>query len=152
VRYRILAIGAASRDVAAAMDRYVTRLARHGEVEVIEVKGSKVHDAELARTKDAEALRSRADGYRVALDERGRRFDTAGLARHVSDLEQRGVSRITLMVGGAEGLDETVRKEVDETWRLSDLTLAHDLARLVLLEQLYRVESLRAGHPYHRAG
>lgn len=128
------------------------RLARRGDVDVIEVKAGKVRDATSARAKEADALRARADGYRVALDERGRRFDTAGLARHVSDLEQRGVSRITLMMGGAEGLDEALRTEVDDTWRLSDLTLAHDVARLVLLEQLYRVESLRAGHPYHRAG
>lgn len=152
MRYRIVVIGSADRDLAAAMERYRVRLARRGDVDVIEVKAGKVRDATSARAKEADALRARADGYRVALDERGRRFDTAGLARHVSDLEQRGVSRITLMMGGAEGLDEALRTEVDDTWRLSDLTLAHDVARLVLLEQLYRVESLRAGHPYHRAG
>ena len=57
---------------------------------------------------------------------------------------------LTLWVGGADGLDADLVAGADERWRLSDLTLAHELALAVLLEQLYRVESWRAGHPYHR--
>jgi 23S rRNA (pseudouridine1915-N3)-methyltransferase len=91
-------------------------------------------------------------GRGVALDERGRTFTTAALADHVAALDLRGESKLTLVVGGADGLDEAVGAACAEAWRVSDFTLAHELALAVLVEQLYRVEALRAGHPYHRGG
>lgn len=73
------------------------------------------------------------------------------MAERVTALETRGVSQVSLLIGGAAGLSELVREAAGELWSLSALTLPHELARLVLLEQLYRLETIRAGHPYHRA-
>lgn len=150
MRWRLVAVGAPGRGFyERGVAHYQGRLARLAPIEVQEVKEGR-GDPDAVRAAEAAALRARADGRTVALDERGRAWTTRALADHVTDLEVRGTSRLTLWIGGAEGLDPALRAGADEVWRLSDLTLAHDLARLVLLEQLYRVEALRAGHPYHR--
>ena len=86
---------------------------------------------------------------RVALDERGTRLSTAQLADRLR--AWRGDGRdVALLVGGPDGLDPALRAGADETLRLSDLTLAHAFARVLLAEALYRAWSLTEGHPYHR--
>ncbi|TVR90098.1 MAG: 50S rRNA methyltransferase [Trueperaceae bacterium] len=139
---------------AAAIDRYRARLdAASGGVEVRALKASRLASAAQRRAADAETLltAARAAGGRtVLLDERGASFTTAALAAHVAALEVRGESRLTLLVGAADGVDEGARAQVDAIWSLSPLTLPHELALVVLLEQLYRVASLASGHPYHR--
>lgn len=150
MRWRVIAVGAPGRDFyRRGVAHYRERLARLAAVEVREVKEGR-GAPEAVRATEAAALRAGAEGRTVALDERGRAWTTTALAEHVSELELRGTSRLSLWIGGAEGLDPDLRDAADEVWRLSDLTLPHDLARLMLIEQLYRVEALRAGHPYHR--
>lgn len=151
MRYRIAAVGRLRRGfVRTGCQHYLERLRRLTEAEVVEVRDAKEPDAEAARRREARALAAVLDGRVVALDERGDAHRTAALAARIGALETRGTSRITLLIGGAEGLDPDLRARADERWRLSDFTLPHELARLVLLEQLYRIEALRAGHPYHR--
>lgn len=151
MRFRLVAIGTPASHLEQALSRYQDRLERLSSLEIVNLKPAKVRDASEARRKEGDALLAQAVDYVVALDERGTTRTTEHLAQHLSDLEQRGTSRITLLIGGAEGLDPAVRTRANEVWRLSDFTLAHDVARLVLLEQLYRVETLRTGHPYHRS-
>jgi 23S rRNA (pseudouridine1915-N3)-methyltransferase len=86
---------------------------------------------------------------RVVLDEHGTRRTSAELAERLR--LWRGEGRdVALLVGGADGLDPSLKASADETLRLSDLTLPHALARVLLAEALYRAHSLLAGHPYHR--
>jgi 23S rRNA (pseudouridine1915-N3)-methyltransferase len=89
------------------------------------------------------------DCIRVALDERGKLFSTLDLARRIMRWRQAGRD-VAFIVGGAEGLAESVKKSADLTWSLSPLTLPHGLARVVLAEQLYRAVSILHNHPYHR--
>ncbi len=153
MRYRIVAVGRVrvgyARD---GCERFLSRLRSLAQVEVVEVREGRGADATQVRRQESDALRAVAagGGRSVVLDERGRSFTTAALAEYVSALELRGTSRLDLLLGGAEGHDETLRSSADECWSLSPLTLPHELARLVLLEQLYRIETIRAGHPYHR--
>jgi 23S rRNA (pseudouridine1915-N3)-methyltransferase len=86
---------------------------------------------------------------RVVLDERGTRLSTAQLADRMQAWRQDGRD-VALLVGGPDGLDPTLKTTADETLRLSDLTLPHAFARVLLAEALYRAWSLSAGHPYHR--
>jgi 23S rRNA (pseudouridine1915-N3)-methyltransferase len=86
---------------------------------------------------------------RVVLDERGRSFPTRTLADHFKRWRNDGRD-IAFIIGGADGLDDTVKSSADLLWSLSPLTLPHGLVRVVLAEQLYRASSLLAGHPYHR--
>ena len=151
MRYRLISIGLPRRGfMAEASDHYARRLRAYAKLDVVGLKEAHAQGADATRTAESLALRSAASGHVVALDERGRRFGTAELARRVTELETRGVSRLSLLVGGAEGHAPELLEEVDESWSLSSLTMPHELARLVLLEQLYRIETLRAGHPYHR--
>lgn len=86
---------------------------------------------------------------RVILDERGTRLDTAKLAERVQ--AWRGEGRdVALLIGGPDGLDPALKASADETLRLSDLTLPHAFARVLLAEALYRAWTLATGHPYHR--
>lgn len=150
MRYRIVAVGALKRGFAADGCRhYLDRLGRLAEVEVREVREAR-GDPQRVREREGEALLAAVDGRLVALDERGAALRSEALAERLSELELRGISRLCLLIGGAEGLSERVRQRADEMWRLSDLTLPHELARLLLLEQLYRAETIRSGHPYHR--
>jgi 23S rRNA (pseudouridine1915-N3)-methyltransferase len=101
----------------------------------------------------AEALRIEAalpkGARRVVLDEHGTRLSTAQLAERVQ--HWRGDGRdVALIVGGPDGLDAALKTQADETLRLSDLTLAHAFARVLLAEALYRAWTLLEGHPYHR--
>jgi len=86
---------------------------------------------------------------RVVLDERGSALGTAQLAARLGAWQSDGRD-VALLIGGPDGLDPSLKASADETLRLSDLTLPHALARVVLVEALYRAWSVRAGHPYHR--
>lgn len=93
-------------------------------------------------------LFARSEGMRrVVLDERGRLFTTLELARF---LQGWAGERVAFLVADAEGFGEEDRRRADLLLALSPLTLQHELALLVLMEQLYRVHTLWAGHPYHR--
>jgi len=155
VRYLILTLGRHDRGpFAEATQRYAARLAAaSGGFELRALKASRAAGAAERRRADSDTLlaTARAAGGRtVLLDERGRSFTSQQLLEHVGVLEQRGEGRLTLLIGAADGLEPSLRSAVDECWTLSALTLPHELALVVLLEQLYRVTSMAAGHPYHR--
>ncbi len=151
MRYRLVAVGRLKRGFYADGCRhFARRLEPMAALEVVEVKEGRGARTGAAREAESGALMAAAVGRTVAIDEHGRGFDTRGLAAHVSGLELGGESRMSLLIGGAEGHAGWLLDEADEVWSLSPLTLPHELARLVLLEQLYRAETLRSGHPYHR--
>lgn len=150
MRYRIVAVGKLKEPFyRGGAQHYLARLRALAQCEVQEVREGKGETAAVKRA-EGEALLAAADGRLIALHERGRSFDTRSLTRHIEQLELKGHSRISLLIGGANGHDDDLFASVHESWSLGPLTFPHDLARLVLLEQLYRVETLRAGHPYHR--
>ncbi len=86
----------------------------------------------------------------IALDEHGQRHTTASLAAEFQRWRQDGRD-VALLIGGADGLAPRIKQRADSLLRLSDLTLPHGLARVLLAEQIYRAHSLLSGHPYHRA-
>ena len=96
----------------------------------------------LARLGDSEQL--------VLLDERGKQMTSKSLATKLHDWQSDGRD-LCFVIGGPDGVSETVRRRADMAWSLSQLTLPHGLARVVLSEQLYRAWSLQTGHPYHRS-
>ena len=107
----------------------------------------------VAAMKAAEAERIEAaipkGCRRVVLDARGERRTTAQLAERLRFWLADGRD-VALLIGGPDGLDDALKQGADETLRLSDLTLPHAFARVLLAEALYRAWSLHAGHPYHR--
>lgn len=103
------------------------------------------------RTRIEAAIQSAcAKGARVlALDERGEGVSTAALAGKLKDWQMQGQD-VALVIGGPDGLESAFKRAAHERIRLSELTLPHALARVLLLEQLYRAWSINSQHPYHR--
>ena len=85
----------------------------------------------------------------IALDERGKDLSTQDLANQMSHWRQDGKD-IVLLIGGSDGLDSELKKEAASMIRLSSMTLPHAMARVLLVEQLYRAWTILQGHPYHR--
>ena len=148
MKYQIVAIGKLKRGfLQMGCEHFLARLGPYAKVEVLELKEGRGGEA---AEQESAALLKAASGYCIALDENGREHTSAAWAARVSELEVRSVGQISLLLGGANGHSAALKTQVDELWSLSKLTLPHELARLVLLEQLYRAETIRAGHPYHR--
>lgn len=101
------------------------------------------------RARFEQALQPLKGVRRVALDERGERLTTRALADRIEAWRADGRD-VALLIGGPDGLDDALVAGSDERLRLSDLTLPHALARVVLAEALYRAWTLAQGHPYHR--
>ena len=151
IRYDILAIGKLKRGFyRTGCDHYLDRLNGLANATVIELKEGRGAHADEIRAAEGELILGKVSGHLIALDERGDRLRSRELADQIEAWALQGTSTLTFVIGGAEGLADAVKQRAHATWRLSDLTLPHDLARLVLLEQLYRAETIRAGHPYHR--
>jgi 23S rRNA (pseudouridine1915-N3)-methyltransferase len=150
----IVAVGQRVPDWAqTAWDDYAKRFPYELKVELKAVKteprGSKtletLYAAERARIEAAIPRGTRI----VALDERGTTVTTMALAGKLKDW-QLGGGDVALVIGGPDGLDPAFRQAAHERIRLSDLTLPHAFARVLLIEQLYRAWSVNANHPYHR--
>jgi 23S rRNA (pseudouridine1915-N3)-methyltransferase len=150
----IVAVGQRVPDWAqTAWTDYAKRFPRELTVELKAVKteprGSKtletLYAAERARIEAAIPRGARI----VALDERGTTLTTVALASKLKDW-QLGGDDVALVIGGPDGLDPAFRQAAHERIRLSDLTLPHAYARVLLIEQLYRAWSINANHPYHR--
>ena len=124
------------------------------ELDLIEIKAeARTSGKTVAQLLAAEAQRIRAalpkGGRVVALDERGKDLSTCGLALQIEAWKQDG-GPVAFLIGGADGLDASLKKTCALQLRLSSLTLPHGLARVLLAEQLYRALSIIGGHPYHR--
>jgi 23S rRNA (pseudouridine1915-N3)-methyltransferase len=137
-----------------ACDDYLKRFPPDWKVEVRAVKAEPREGKPVAAIMQAEAARMEAalarGTRRVVLDERGTRLTSVQLAERIEAWARDGRD-VALIIGGADGLDPAFKEVADEAIRLSDMTLPHALARVLLLEQLYRAWSLRNNHPYHRA-
>ena len=154
MRLLIVAVGQRVPDWAqTAWDDYAKRFPYELKVELKAVKteprGSKtletLYAAERARIEAAIPRGARI----VALDERGTTVTTMALAGKLKDWQLGGCD-VALVIGGPDGLDPAFRQAAHERIRLSDLTLPHAFARVLLIEQLYRAWSVNANHPYHR--
>ena len=151
MRYHLVTVGQLSRGFyAEGCAFYAKRLERFAKLEQTHLKEARAKDPNRVKELESTALLNAASGHLIILDEKGKTHTSRKLAERISDLELRGVSSVSLLLGGAEGHSDTLKAKADEAWSLSKLTLPHELARLVLLEQLYRAETIRAGHPYHR--
>ena len=150
---RIVAVGQRVPDWAqSAWDDYVKRFPPEIRVELKAVKTEPRSSKTLETLYAAERARIEAAiprGARVvALDERGEALGTQALARRLTSWQEQG--DVALLIGGPDGLDPALRQAAHERIRLSDLTLPHAFARVLLIEQLYRAWSINAKHPYHR--
>ena len=104
-----------------------------------------------SQKSESQILLERSEGaFRICLDEHGEHLTSRALAERITQWEQARVKTATLLIGGADGHADEVRAQSDWSWSLSRLTLQHELALVVALEQLYRAYAIKANLPYHR--
>jgi 23S rRNA (pseudouridine1915-N3)-methyltransferase len=155
MRIRLVAVGHRQPVwIDSGCDEYVKRLPREWDFQLVLLKtapreGRAAADAVRAEARAIEASMP-AGWLRVALDERGRAMTTAELAGALRGWQQ-DARDVAFVIGGPDGLDPSVKSGAGLLLSLSAMTLPHGLARLLLVEQLYRAASLLSGHPYHRA-
>ena len=134
------------------MQGYAARLQHYAKLELVELPGSRrAQSPEVARRREAEALQKRLlpGESLVALDERGSPMDSLAFARLLGEARDAGRD-LAFILGGDEGLDPSIRARAWKVLSLSPMTFPHRLARLLLLEQLYRGFTLLRGEPYHK--
>jgi len=140
-------------------DEYLKRLGRYGKYEEIEIPdlpepsgGASEALEEQVKAKEGEAILAKIrPGDRViAMTIGGKRRSSEELAGHLAELKTGGTSRFVFVIGGSLGLGKNVLERADEELSMSPMTFPHQLARVMLLEQLYRAEKINAGERYHK--
>jgi 23S rRNA (pseudouridine1915-N3)-methyltransferase len=141
------------RHLAELIDDYLHRLAKYVKYDVLEIPAVRV-TRERTAVMEAEAkamLAALSPGtFKVMLDEQGRQFTSAQLAHWVEQRQIASTREIAFIIGGHFGLAASVKQQADLIWSLSALTFTHDMARLILAEQLYRAYTIIQGHPYQK--
>ncbi|NKB58143.1 MAG: 23S rRNA (pseudouridine(1915)-N(3))-methyltransferase RlmH [Alphaproteobacteria bacterium] len=151
MRILICAVGRARKSPARAVFEEYVRLVRW-PLDLIEVEERKRLPPEQRRAAEA-ALLLRAvpdDTVVIALDEAGKTLSSRALASRIGQWRDDGRSCVAFLIGGADGLDDAVRRRADLILSLGRLTWPHLLVRGMLAEQIYRSQQILAGHPYHR--
>ena len=130
---------------------YAKRLSRELPMQLVEVAAKSRGDPARIKSDEAAALLAAIPkaAHVVALDGRGKPWSSEELSGQLGRWRMLGKD-LAFLIGGADGLDETVLARADQRWSLGPLTLPHPIVRVVLAEQLYRAASLLANHPYHR--
>ena len=155
MRLTILCMGKTKeRFIQDGLAKYVRYMKPYAATEVRELKEEKIQDlreAPVIRKKEAEKIFKAlpAGATLVALDERGQEFTSHGFAEFLNTALESGVRDMVFVIGGAMGLDESVTGRANKTIAMSRWTLTHEMARLVLLEQLYRAYTILKGKTYH---
>lgn len=139
-------LDAAIQDYAGRLGRYVTM-----EIPVLKTGSPKNIPDEVYKRQESELLLARIStpSLIVALDAGGREMDSEGLADLIQGWENRGMQTVYFFVGGHLGLHEDVLRRSELVFSLSRLTFTHEMSRFILLEQLYRAWTIKAGHNYH---
>ncbi|MDQ0190919.1 23S rRNA (pseudouridine(1915)-N(3))-methyltransferase RlmH [Alicyclobacillus cycloheptanicus] len=141
-----------------AQAEYLKRLSAYARIDVVEVEHTSLPahpgDAEIAEAQRTEGarlagiLRDR-DGV-IALDRSGRTYTSEAWSQQYEKLQLAGYGRLAFLLGGSHGLDADLLNRAALKWSFGPMTLPHELARIVLLEQLYRGEKILRGEPYHK--
>jgi 23S rRNA (pseudouridine1915-N3)-methyltransferase len=147
LKLRIAWIGKTKEPAIAALtDEYVKRISRYVPVEGITLRDEA---ALLALTGAASKGKPGEKSTLVLTDSRGKEFSSEQFAKFLGDNQDRNPRPLILVIGGADGFSDVAKAAAQHTISLGKMTLAHELARVVLLEQVYRAFTILKGHPYH---
>ena len=149
MKFTIIAIGKLKeRFWTDACAEYLKRLQPYAPTQVIELPDTDPEREAQAIQKALEKQTPRAHTILLAID--GTERTSEALSKHLDDLALHGTSEITLIIGGSDGVTPAIRQRADETLSFGPITLPHNLARVVLLEQLYRAQKISRHEPYHK--
>lgn len=136
------------------ISRYLKQLTPYAKIEVIELKEEKFRaQADRARVFKIEAKRIKAhlspDIFSILLNETGQTFDSPTFSKQLEKWSQNQTQHLQFIIGSPLGLDPELKKDVDATFSLSPLTFPHELAQVILLEQIYRAMTILKNKTYH---
>lgn len=159
MNYTILCVGKIKekfyRD---AVNEYCKRLSRYANVQILEVADEKTPDGastteeEQIRLREADRLLSKIKDpmYVIALDLKGKEYDSVAFSKHLEKMMIQGNSHLAFVIGGSLGLHPALLSRADESICFSKMTFPHQLMRVILCEQLYRANRIRMNEPYHK--
>jgi 23S rRNA (pseudouridine1915-N3)-methyltransferase len=156
VRLTVISVGKnAEGFVREACEDYAARIRRYADLSLTVVPEERISASgkkEFILRQEGRRIRDKipASAVRVALDESGRKFTSADFARQLEKWNASGPRGVAFIVGGAYGLEEELKQTADFLLALSSMTLTHGMARMVLLEQVYRAFTLIRKEPYHK--
>ncbi|OGQ06266.1 MAG: hypothetical protein A2W61_02235 [Deltaproteobacteria bacterium RIFCSPLOWO2_01_44_7] len=140
MKLKVFTVGKLSlKPVGALSEEYLGRIQHYLPIEITNLKSSEDFFSKLA-----------AQDYLIALDERGKTFSSTEFAKWLEDQKLRSVKNLVFFVGPAGGVPEEIKKRANLLLSLSTMTLQHELALVVLLEQIYRACTILKGEPYHK--
>lgn len=123
-------------------------------LEIVELKEfSKEDNIQLSIKKESDELLktlSKLNSYEILLDLNGKEFDSVAMSSYIENLKTKGVSSISFIIGGSDGVNEELKKKVDLKLKFSNFTFPHQLIRLILMEQIYRWFSISNNIKYHK--
>lgn len=136
-------------------ERYFNRLAQYLPVEkamVPDLKKSDTHQQSIQLVREARQIKKKLPEktYLAVLDSSGKEFSSLALASFLQNVMNQGLPKITFVMGGHLGVHKTIKEAADQKISLTKLTLPHELARVLLLEQIYRSITIIKGLPYHK--
>jgi 23S rRNA (pseudouridine1915-N3)-methyltransferase len=143
MKIRLIMLGKTRRpELRALLGDYAERIRRFAELEIDELREESPSALRKLKIEPGAAV--------LLLDAAGKQFTSGQFARFVGDLRDCGSREIVFLCGGAEGFPEALREKASQKFSLSALTMPHELARVVLAEQIYRAFTILSGHPYPR--
>jgi 23S rRNA (pseudouridine1915-N3)-methyltransferase len=137
---RIKRVG--KQKISPEIENYLKKI---NNIQIITIKEDQNSNSETRKTKEGEKLSNKNVGFIVALSEEGIEMDSVSFALLIKTNPD-----ITFLIGGAFGLSNIVKQKANKILSLSKMTLSHELALLILVEQIYRAERINEGHPYHK--
>ena len=134
---------------------YIKRISGYSKINVIECKEADYKDLsqeniKLAKKKEADKIKEHLKGYIVALEINGKQFSSEELAKEIKNLEVKGISSLTLIIGGSYGIFEELSNNANLKLSFGKFTLPHQIMRIVLLEQIYRSLTIINNKTYHK--
>ncbi|MFV0321690.1 MAG: 23S rRNA (pseudouridine(1915)-N(3))-methyltransferase RlmH [Alphaproteobacteria bacterium] len=153
MKIQIIAIGKVKKGaIESLFSQYAKRIKRW-KLEVKEFAESQAQTGDARKLDEAEKILSQIKPgcIIVALDERGEHLTSPEMANFMAAQENASASYISFIIGGPDGLDDTIRAQAKSVWALGRATWPHQLVRALLAEQIYRSQTIIEGHPYHRS-
>jgi 23S rRNA (pseudouridine1915-N3)-methyltransferase len=146
VKIKIVWIGKTKEPAIASLtEEYLKRISRYAQVEAVTVRD----DADLLAKFGKEATKIATKSTLVLMDSRGQEFSSEQFSRFLGDYQDRNHLPLVFAIGGADGFSAETKSAAASVISLGKMTIAHELARVVLLEQVYRAFTILKGHPYH---
>lgn len=135
-----------------AISDYCLRLSKYVKISITEVPEDQNSDTSKRIEAECDAMirKTPADAYKIVLDLKGKELTSEQLAAQLEKIPLQGFSHIVFYIGGSDGLSDKIRKTADGSFCMSKLTFTHQMARLILSEQIYRAMKINSGEKYHK--